>query len=181
MLSPTRRDDTATRHLGPAALAAAALLSACATTPPPPTQAIEVRVQAEGVTLDGPLQCEARNDLGHWPFTAPGTVSVKVSKGALQLTCQPPAPLVADAERAAAASPAREGARTGAKVGAGVGVAVGAAAAPIVGPGIAVMLVIGSAFRGAEIGGALGAITHPGGLAYPSPIVVHVKRVALAD
>lgn len=168
-------------HRWPAAAATAVLLTACATTPPPPSQAIEVRLQAEGVTLDAPLQCEARNDLGHWPFAAPGTVSVKVSKAPLQLTCQPPAHLVAQAERAAATSPGREGARTGAKVGAGVGVAVGAAAVPMFGPGVAVLMVVGSALRGAEIGGVLGAMAHPGGLAYPSPIVVHVKRVELAE
>lgn len=160
----------------------AALLSACATAPPPPTQAIEVRVQAEGVTLSEPLQCEARNDLGSWPFAAPGTVSVKVSmKAPLQLTCQPPVDLVAETGRAAARSPEREGARTGAKVGTGIGIAAGAAAAPIVGPAFAVMLVIGSALRGAEIGGVLGTISHPGGPAYPSPIVIHVKRVELAE
>jgi hypothetical protein len=181
MPSPTPRDDAATWRRRPAALAAALLVSACATSPPPPTQAIEVRVQAEDVTLDGPLQCEARNDLGHWPFAAPGTVSVRVSKAPLQLTCRPPAHLFAQAERAAATSPSREGARSGAKVGAGVGVAVGAAAVPVFGPGVAVLMVVGSALRGAEIGGTLGALSHPGGLAYPSPIVVHVKRVALAD
>jgi hypothetical protein len=158
-----------------------ALLAACATSPAPPTQTIEVRVQAEGVTLGGPLQCEARNDLGHWPFAAPGTVRVTVSKAALQLTCQPPVHLVAEVGSAAASSPAREGARTGAKVGAGVGVAVGAAAVPVLGPGVAVLLVVGSALRGAEIGGVLGALSHPGGLAYPSPIVVHVRRVELAE
>lgn len=43
------------------------------------------------------------------------------------------------------------------------------------------MLVIGSALRGAEIGGVLDAIAHPGGPAYPSPIVVHVKRVERAE
>lgn len=160
----------------------AALLSGCATTPPPRTQAIEVRVQTKGVTLDGPLQCEARNDLGSWPFAAPGTVSVKVSlKAALQLTCQPPADLVAEPSRTTARSPEREGARTGAKVGTGIGVAAGAAAAPIVGPAFAVLLVVGSALRGAEIGGVLGAIAHPDGPAYPSPIVIHVRRIELAE
>lgn len=181
MPRPTPRDEAASHRRLSVALAAAASLCACATSPAPPLQTIEVRVQAEGLTLDGPLQCQAGNDLGLWPFAAPGPVSVKVSKAPLHLTCQAPAHLVAEAGSATAASPAREGARSGAKVGTGVGVAVGVAAAPVLGPGIAMLMVVGSAFRGAEIGGALGAMAHPGGLAYPSPIVVHVKRIELAD
>ena len=66
----------------------------------------------------------------------------------------------------------------GAKAGAGAGVAVGLAAVPVLGPGVAVLLLVGSTLRGAEIGGLVHALRSGVQLAYPATIVVRVHRAA---
>ena len=75
----------------------------------------------------------------------------------------------------------REGASTGAAVGGGVGLALGAASIPVMGPAFAVILGVGSAFKGAEIGGLVGALRQGERLMYPSPIAVHIRRMQGMD
>jgi hypothetical protein len=147
-----------------------------------PIQAIEVRVEADDPAWGGPLACQAANALGSWPFVAPGSVTVRLSTSPLQITCKAPAGASADASTAAPIErSARKGAATGAKIGAGVGVALGVAAAPVMGPAFAVLLGVGSAWKGTELGGLVGAVTADGNLQYPSPIAVHIKRVPSSD
>lgn len=153
----------------------------------PLTQDLEVRVAADDPAWRGSFTCVASNSFGGWPFTAPGTVTVEPSASPLKITCQA---LDGAAVDAIATAPVlqpttrestHQGAATGAKVGAGVGVALGVAAAPVMGPAFAVMLGLGAAFRGAEIGGAVGAVASGDRVAYPNPIEVHIQRVAPSD
>lgn len=74
----------------------------------------------------------------------------------------------------AARKAAGEGAATGGKVGAGAGVMLGAAAAPVMGPAFAVILAVGAIAKGAQIGGAVGAIKHGTEMEYPSPVVLRI-------
>jgi hypothetical protein len=46
------------------------------------------------------------------------------------------------------------------------------------GPVFAVLLVVGGALRGAEIGGVVGAASSGRNAVYPSPIVLHIKPAA---
>ncbi len=144
-------------------------------------QSIEVRVAADDPAWGGPLPCQAANSLGRWPFIAPGTVTVEPSASPLQITCQAPIGVEVETARAPGLlqpprDSARQGAATGAKVGAGVGVALGVAAAPVMGPAFAVLLGLGSAFKGAEIGGFVSAVTVGDRMTYPNPMVVQIKR-----
>jgi hypothetical protein len=148
-----------------------------------PTQAIDVRVEADDPAWGGPLDCQASNSFGSWPFVAPGTVTVAASTSPLQLTCKLPAGAAAGSgvtvpgASVASRDGARQGASTGAKVGAGAGVALGIAAAPVMGPAFAALLAVGAALRGAEIGGIVGAVTAGDMAGYPSPIVARIPRV----
>lgn len=148
----------------------------------PLTQDLEVRVAAEDPAWRGPLKCQASNSFGSWPFMAPGTVTVEPSASLLKITCQAPdgaamaAMAAAPVQQPALRDSARQGAATGAKVGAGVGVALGVAAVPVMGPAFAVLLGLGGALRGAEIGGVVGAVASDNRMAYPNPIEVHIKR-----
>ena len=81
----------------------------------------------------------------------------------------------------ASQDPVRKGASTGAKVGAGAGAALGVAAAPVMGPTFAVLMVVGGALRGAEVGGIVGAVTADDIVEYPSPIVIRIKRASSPD
>lgn len=163
------------------------LLAGCATPASGVLQAIEVRVAADDPAWSVPLQCEAANAAGRWSFSAPGTVTVRPSASPLRITCQAPAGAVAETSSTAPAASAetREGARkgtaTGAKVGAGAGVALGLAAAPLLGPAFALLLAAGGAMRGGEIGGMVGAVQAGAGVAYPSPVVVHIQRAPAPD
>lgn len=149
-------------------------------------QAIEVRVEADDPAWGGPLECQASNSFGSWQFAAPGIVTVQSSTSPLHITCKAPAgaaepSATAPSAREASRESARKGATTGAKVGAGAGAALGVAAVPIMGPAFAVLLAMGSAFRGAEIGGMVGAVTAGDAVRYPSPIVVQIKRASSSD
>lgn len=172
---------------GTLALIVVSLLSGCATRALPVSQAIEVRVEADDPAWGGPLQCQAANPAGRWQFAAPGTVTVQPSTSPLEITCKTPAGATADASTTAPdkssgwRESARRGASAGAKVGAGAGVALGVAAAPVMGQAFAVVLAVGSVFKGAEIGGAVGAVTAGNTVAYPSPIVIRIKRASPDD
>jgi hypothetical protein len=165
-------------------IALALALSACATPPPPAPQTLDVRIEAEDPAWAGPLQCVASNGAGRWSFAAPGPVTVLPSDSPLQVICQAPQGAVADvatgrsAPSAKSRAEAKEATAAGAKVGAGAGVAVGLAAVPVLGPGVAVLLLVGSTLRGAEIGGLVHALRSGVQLAYPATIVVRVHRAA---
>jgi len=154
------------------------------------TQVIEVQVQADDPAWGGPLECRASNSFGIWHFFAPGSVSVQSAVSPLQITCDVPAGSEMEASATAPAPGVRDktqqgatkGASTGAKVGAGAGVALGVAAAPVMGPAFAVVLAVGSTFKGAELGGMIGALntgeaTVGDELLYPSPISIHIRRL----
>lgn len=165
------------------AYAASALLG-CASTQS--TQTLEVLVQADAPAWSGPLPCKAANPSGEWQFDAPGAVTVRTSVSPLRVACTLPGgassePSVISARAGSATREgAREGASAGAKVGGGVGAAAGIAAAPVMGPAFALLLVVGSAIRGAEIGGLVGAVSSGGGWEYPSPITLRIKAAAPA-
>lgn len=165
------------------ACATAALLG-CSTVPA--TQTLEVLVEADEPAWSGPLPCKAANASGEWPFTAPGSVTVRPSLSPMRVSCTLPAGAFAEpsvtSSRAsgAARARAREGASTGAKVGGGAGAAVGIAAVPVMGPALAVLLAVGGAVRGAEIGGLVGAVSSGAAWEYPSPIILRIKAAAPA-
>jgi hypothetical protein len=145
-----------------------------------PTQTITVQVEAEDPGWAGPLDCRAANSLGTWPFQAPGAVTVRVASTPLQIGCRRPGGGSAETAPAVAlpAGGTRQAMAAGAAVGAGVGAAVAVVAAPIIGPALALLLVAGSALRGAEIGGIVDAVSEPEALRYPSIILVRIPRVA---
>lgn len=145
----------------------------------PTEQTIDVRVEADAPGWAGPLACQASNAAGSWPFSAPGTVTLRPSTTPLKITCQAPAGSVAEPSVTSPAGPsqrerAREGASTGAKVGAGAGVALGVAAAPVMGGAFAVLIAAGAAIRGGEIGGLVGAMRSGEKNLYLSPVVLRV-------
>jgi hypothetical protein len=151
------------------------------------TQVIEVRVEADDQGWGGPLECQASNSFGIWQFFAPGTVTVQPGASPLQITCNVPAGSAMDASATGLRAyeklkqSERKGAATGAKVGATAGAALGVAAAPVMGPAFAILLGVGSAFKGAELGGILGAVTAGDKMVYPSPITIHIKRISTTD
>ena len=155
-----------------------------------PMQTVEVRVEADDPAWSGPLDCQASNSFGSWPFAAPGTVAVAASNSPLQVLCKLPAGAASESGAAAGRAvtapqdAVRQGTRTGATVGAIAGVAVGAAAAPIMGPAFAAVLAVGTVLKGAQIGGMVSAVTAGDTLAvaaYPSPIVVRIRRAPSPD
>lgn len=101
----------------------AATLAACANVQERTPQLVEIRVQADNPAWAGPLECEASNYAGEWPFAAPGSVAVTVSSP-LRITCQVPAGGAAQESttRAVMAEAARRSAREGEMVGAVAGV-----------------------------------------------------------
>lgn len=161
---------------------ATSTLLGCASTPS--TQALEVTVEADDPAWSGPLPCKATNPSGQWPFTAPGTVTVRRSFSPLRVSCTLPAGASAEPSvtpsraNAAGGERAREGASTGAKVGGGAGAVAGIAAAPLMGPGFALLLVVGGALRGAEIGGLVGAVSSDAAWEYPSSITLRIRAAA---
>lgn len=165
------------------ACATAALLG-CATVLS--TQTLEVTLEADDPAWSGPLACKAANGSGEWQFTAPGSVTVRPSFSPLRVSCTVPAgasvePSVTRSRASGAARErVRDGASTGAKVGGGAGAAVGIAAVPIMGPAFAVLLAVGGALRGAEIGGLVGTVTSDAAWEYPSPIILRIKAAAPA-
>jgi hypothetical protein len=149
-----------------------------------PTQRLDVLVEAQDPAWSGPLSCKAANNLGEWPFTAPGPVFLRASTSPLHVSCSLPAGAAAQESITSAGTVdatregGRKGASAGAKVGIGAGAVLGVAAAPVMGPVFAVLLVVGGAMRGAEIGGFVGAASSGKTAAYPSPIVLHIKPAA---
>jgi hypothetical protein len=146
--------------------------------PPRRIQKIEVRLEADEAALRAPMECEASNDYGRWPFVAPGTVEVQVSDLALEVGCKAvdarlAEPLVVKS-RSRSEEGAKSGAGAGAVVGGAVGLGVGVAAAPVVGPALGAVLVAGGALRGAEIGGFAGWVASSG-YSYPAVVSVRVK------
>lgn len=152
-----------------------------------PMQSIVVRVEADDPAWHGPLECQASNSFGSWPFVAPGSVAVATSTSALQILCKPSHDAAHEpgatsrGTTVAPQDPVRKGTSTGAKVGAGAGAALGVAAAPVMGPAFAVLLAVGGALKGAEVGGMVGAISADDVVEYPSPIIVRIKRVSMPD
>lgn len=163
---------------------ATSALVGCAAVPS--TQTLEVLVEADDPAWSGPLACKASNAAGEWQFTAPGSLTVRPSFSPLRVSCTLPdgasaEPSVTPSRAGAAAREgARQGASAGARIGGGAGAAVGIAAVPVMGPAFAVLLAVGSAFRGAEIGGLLGAVSSGGAWEYPSPITLRIKAAAPA-
>lgn len=157
-------------------------LAGCGTLSRPAWQTVQVQVESDDPDWRGPLDCEARNAAGRWTFAAPGSVTLQVGRDALHLSCRVSAAGQVEAVDAApkAASSAqvaaRRGAAIGARVGTGAGLVLGVAAAPVAGPALALLLAVGSAVRGAEIGGAVAAVTASDRPAYPSPITLHLRR-----
>lgn len=146
----------------------------------PGTQAVEVRVEAADGRRAGPLDCVAANAFGARAFRAPGTVTVFASVTDLRIACRLPG----GGEAAAVSVPqgvprpagraAGEGRAAGATLGAAAGIAAGAVTAPVMGPGLAILVVAGSVVKGAEIGGIAGALATGGDPRYPSPIVLRL-------
>ena len=154
----------------------------------PLTQDLEVRVATDDPAWRGPLQCQASNSFGSWPFMAPGTVTVEPSASTLKIACQArdgTAVAASDAAPVQRPSPhdsARQGAATGAKLGAGVGVVLGVVAVPVLGPVFAALLAAGSTLKGAEIGGVtatvMGAVSSDDRVRYPNPLEIRIPRLA---
>lgn len=157
----------------------AGALAGCAHQPPS-AQRIEVQVKADACDWAGPLACEASNAAGRWAFSAPGAVTVVPSSSPLQISCAAPSgsatePSLTSPSAAPSRDRAREGAATGTKVGAGAGVALGAAALPVMGGPAAVLMAVGAALRGRQIGGLVGAMRSGDTIHYPSPVILHLK------
>ncbi|MGB3429480.1 MAG: hypothetical protein WBA53_15045 [Burkholderiaceae bacterium] len=144
----------------------------------PILQTLQVLVEANGKPVAEPGDCEAVNDVGRWPFKAPGTLTVQVSTLPLQIDCRPRDGLFAD-RLAIAPHPATsrnenvvKSAKAGAVVGGAIGVGLAAATFPVSGGALGALIVAGSALRGAEIGGLAGVALPQQSLAYPDPIVL---------
>ena len=172
-------------------MAVLAMLAACAGQRARQTQTLQVQVESDDPAWTVPLECEASNDAGHWTFVAPGPVAVIPTKSPLMITCKDPegavveplteAPSEVKVTREERKEGYQEGSKTGAKLGVGAGVVLGAASAPVMGPAFAVLIAVGSTLRGAEIGGAVGAIATGAEPSYPSPIVLHIIRLRPCD
>jgi len=150
----------------------------------PAQQAIEVRVVADDPAWSGPLECQASNTFGTWPFLAPGTVTVLPAANPLLITCRIPASSAMDPSTTAPSTQEsllekqRKGAATGAGAGAVAGAVLGAAAAPVMGPAVGIFLAVGSTFQGAELGGLVGAVTAGEWIVYPGPITLHIRNLS---
>lgn len=144
-------------------------------------ETIEVRLEADATALQAPMECEAANDFGRWAFVAPGTVRVRVSDLALEVTCKPAEGRISDALVVMPRLPSAEGpkssATTGALIGGVIGIGVGVAAAPVMGPALGVAIAAGSTWRGAEIGTLVGWVTS-GDYSYPAVLSIKVKARA---
>ena len=144
------------------------------------TQTVEVRVEADSQKWAGPLSCRATNAVGSWAFSAPGTVTLLPSASSLHIACQAPdgasaEPSVTPPDASSTGERSNQGAATGAKVGAGAGVALGVAAAPVMGGAFAMLIAVGAAMKGGEIGGIVGALSRGGKIRYPSPVVIRIR------
>ena len=148
----------------------------------PAEQEIEVRVVADDPAWSGPLECEASNTFGTWPFLAPGTVTVVPAATPLRITCKIPASaamepsITTPSEQESLPVKQRKGATVGAGAGAVAGAALGAAAVPVMGPAVGIFLAVGSTFQGAELGGLVGAVTAGEWIVYPGPITLHIRN-----
>lgn len=154
----------------------------------PADQEIEVRVEADDPAWGGPLDCEASNTFGTWPFLAPGTVTVLPAATPLRITCKIPANVVAmepsitdPSAQESLPEKHRKGAATGAGAGAVAGAVLGAAATPVMGPAVGIFLAVGSTFQGAELGGLVGAVTAGEWIVYPGPITLHIRSLSPSE
>jgi hypothetical protein len=143
------------------------------------TQTIHVLVEAEDPRWAGGLECSAANSLGAWQFRAPGEVTVRVAATPLRITCRAGdgAEPVAQASAPSTPRPSEsvsKGQLSGAAAGAGVGAVAAAGTAPLAGPALVVLLIIGSALRGAEIGALVGTAKVDDAVSYPAQIVLRV-------
>jgi hypothetical protein len=159
---------------------ASMLVLGCAGVPPAQTQRIDVLVERDGPDRGARLDCEASNAAGAWRFFAPGPVEVAVSSSPLRIACAavggaaPEPSLTASKGAVAAEGGARRGGGIGAAIGVGAAVAVGVAAAPVAGPALALLLAVGGAVKGFELGQLVGAVSAQGPSGYPSPIVLRI-------
>lgn len=153
----------------------------------PAGQEIEVRVVADDPAWSGPLECEASNTFGIWPFLAPGSVTVLPAAAPLRITCKIPASaamepsITAPSAQESLPEKERKGATAGAGAGAVAGAVLGAAAAPVMGPAVGIFLAVGSTFQGAELGGLVGAVTAGEWIVYPGPITLHISNLSKSE
>ena len=165
-------------------MVAALLTLGCAAVSPAPVQRIDVLVERDEPDRGGRLDCVASNAAGAWRFVAPGPVEVVVSSSPLRIACEasgdaaPEPSLVASKAAAAAGAGARQGGALGAAIGVGAAVAVAVAAAPVAGPALALLLAVGGAMKGFELGELVGAVSAQGPAGYPSPIVLRIGAQA---
>ncbi|MCU0767844.1 MAG: DUF2846 domain-containing protein [Burkholderiaceae bacterium] len=143
------------------------------------TQTVHVLVEAEDLRWAGGLECSAANSLGAWQFRAPGEVTVRVAATPLRITCRAGDGAESVAQASAPSTPrpsegASKGRSIGAAVGAGAGAIAAAATAPVAGPALALLVIIGSALRGAEVGGVVGSAKVNDVVSYPAQIVLRV-------
>ncbi len=163
---------------------AAVLALGCAGVAPAPVQRIDVLVERDEPDRGARLDCEASNAAGAWRFVAPGPVEVAVSSSPLRISCEaiggaaPEPSLTASKGAVAAEAGARKGGGVGAAIGVGAAVAVGVAAAPVAGPALALLLAVGGAVKGFELGQLVGAVPAQGPSGYPSPIVLRIGSQA---
>jgi hypothetical protein len=142
-------------------------------------QTIHVLVETEDPRWAGGLECSADNSLGTWQFRAPGQVTVRVSSTPLRIMCRVGDGAEPVAQTTAPATPrpsesVSKGQLGGAAAGAGLGAVAAIATAPVAGPALAVLVIIGGAFRGAEIGAIVGTAKVEDAVSYPAQIVLRV-------
>jgi hypothetical protein len=106
-------------------------------------------------------------------------VTVRVAATPLRITCRAGDGAESVAQASAPSTPrpsegASKGRSSGAAVGAGAGAIAAAATAPVAGPALAVLVIIGSALRGAEVGGVVGSAKVNDVVSYPAQIVLRV-------
>jgi hypothetical protein len=143
----------------------------------PVTQTVELRVEADDTDWRDPLDCEASNSLGSWPFVAPGTVVVETSTTPLQVVCKAPAGTVARASNSA--PNVDRAAATGAWIGGGTTAALALASAPLLGPALAVAFAVAYGYQSAVAGAAIGSAIAGDKIEYPSPITIQIKRAPM--
>lgn len=145
----------------------------------PPQQTIAVNLPMAPAESTFRWTCVAGNDLGRWPFSAPGQVAVLVSAVPLRIDCLATPAQGASAWATLHSQDARQqgagqGAKSGAFWGAGAGVLLGVAAAPVMGPVAVPVFMLGGAGRGAEFGAIIGGVSSPAGLSYPASVTLQV-------
>jgi hypothetical protein len=174
MMSQGRRGIPAASH---AVIGMALALAACATQRAAAPQTIDVRFDPPLPHGVAPLSCKASNQLGSWPFLAPGSVTVTPTLGPLKIECQVPdgVPLKA-VVRGRPAGSSKEAENVGTAAGAAVGAGAAAAAAPVMSGALGAAVVIGAAVRGREIAGLISFIASGGAVEYPKSVVLQLPQ-----